>query len=134
MEQRDYFLRQIDQLGKALANVLASLLSKGYQGNVLDGMEMIDQTLMDNLNLDMLALSEKDDKTFIDFLLNDLRISPNNLEVLSETMIVYGNSSDRKIKIYQKALILLKYIQETSVDYSFDRDTRIKEIELIIKS
>ena len=134
MEQKDYFMRQIDQLGKALANVLASLLSKGYQGNVLDGMEMIDQTLKDNLNIDMLALSEKDDDSFIKFLLDDLKISPNNLEVLSKTMIVYGDSSKDKIKIYRKALILLRYIQDISVDYSFDRELKIKEIESAIQN
>ncbi len=92
MVQEDYFQRQIDQLGKALAQVLASLLNKEYQGSVSDRMEMIDQTLKDHLNIDMPVLSGMDESNFIDFLLKDLRISPiSGTSSLNTTLIIVPN-------------------------------------------
>ena len=128
MEQKDYFQRQIDQLGKALAQVISQLLKTGYSGDSSQKMDVIDQVLKDSINFDMKLLNERDNDSFIDYLLNDLQISNNNFEYLAETILIYANENSNN-DLYTKALLLFQFVQENSTDYSFEREMKISEIK-----
>ena len=125
MEQRDYFLRQLDQFGKALSQVISKLLGPEYNGNASLRMETVDQVLKGQLNITVNDLLEIPEESFLNKLENELGVSPNSFELLADALLLAENSS----RSINRSLILLREVKERSSEFSLDREQKIDDLE-----
>ena len=72
MEQRDYLMRQIEQLGQVLAKMLARLLGIKQKGSPSFGLEELRQTYKNELDIDLEELIHIPENDIIIFLKNKL--------------------------------------------------------------
>lgn len=134
MNQDDYFLKQIDLLGKILGKILANLLNLKSQGEVKELMEITSQSLKSELDLDLNELLNISNSDLIKFLQEDKKFNNGHLEKIAEILFELGSviNNNIKINVLEKSLTLFDYLNHTSLTYSLDRITKIKKIRTIL--
>jgi len=126
MEERDYFKRQIDLIGK-----------KNSVGNS-GGIEITNQVLKEELDLDIDFLIAIPKDKIIDLLKIEKGLSDENLELIAEILIVNLRNSDHKmeeidrINLYEKCLTIYEHIEKSDKTYSFERNTKIQNIRSLL--
>ena len=135
MEQKDYFLRYIEQLGKVMA-VLMGLRDKGEAGKML---EVINEAYIDLLKFDSEYLKALSENELLEILIDKKDLVREQLEVaaellLEEANIHYGKNNIKECKsMYKKSLILFIYIHDMDRTFSFERIDKMERIKSILK-
>ncbi len=138
MEERDYFKRQIDLIGKVLGKLLSDLIGKKNSGGFTGGIEITNQVLKEELDLDIEFLIAIPKDNIIDFLKIEKALSDENLELIAEILIANLRNSDNKIvaidriNLYEKCLKIYEYIEKFDKTYSFERNTKIQNIRSLL--
>lgn len=135
MRQDDYFLNQLDILGRVLGKALADILRLKKQGQVMDGIEITSQALKAELDLDLSELLAIPNEKFIETLLTNEKNKLEHLEKLAEILYELGNglheNNNQNRKIYfEKANLLFEYVNKHSTTYSIDRMNKMKVLSL----
>ena len=139
MEQRDYLMRQIEQLGEVLAVMLARLLGIKQKGDKSLGLEELRQTYKSELVLDVEELIKIPKEEIIENFLKKNKLIEHHLETIAELLQVTGEnliSYDRVEdgnKILQQSLYILEYLQTTSKIYSINRVMKIEYLKEMLK-
>jgi hypothetical protein len=129
MEQRDYLQKQFDQLGKALANALSKLYGLNGTERLTEGMEIVNDVLVEQLDMDIESFLSIKDVQFMEYLLNERHVRHENLENLATTLNLLGKESKKGASYLKKALLIYEYLQLNSESYSYDRATIIARIK-----
>ena len=134
MNQDDYFLKQIDLLGKILGKILANLLNLKSQGEVKELMEITSQSLRSELDLDLNELMNISNNDLVNFLQEDKKFTNEHLEKIAEIFYELGFVIDNEFKnnVLEKSLTLLEYLNHTSLTYSHDRITKMEKIRALL--
>ncbi len=130
MRQDDYFLKQIDMLGRILGKILSNLLKLNKEGEINGCFEITSQALKDELNLNINEILQLENKILINFLQTEKKFTNENLEQIAEILFVLGIEAamENRITFLEKSLTLYEYANENSISYSLKRIGRIKEI------
>jgi hypothetical protein len=138
MEERDYFKRQIDLLGKVLEKLLAALFDKKSSG-MTNGIEMTNQVLKSELDIEIIDLITMPNDEIIDFLQTKKQLNDENLEQIAEILMfnIETNSENgmneiSRLNLLQKCLTIYNYVQANDNTYSFERNMKIKKIQSFI--
>ncbi|MEI6051000.1 MAG: hypothetical protein WCS03_19090 [Bacteroidota bacterium] len=136
MEQEDYIKRQIDQLGRVLAKILADLTGLKNQGQTGVGYEAADQALINELGLNIDDMTSIPTEKFIKTLQDRRKLSNDNLDNLAEILFLIAEELNHKDtdngkmkKFYERSLIIYEHLDKTSSTYSFDRHNKIEQIK-----
>lgn len=131
MEQEDYLQRQIDQLGRVLGKLLSNLLALKNKGQTSIGIEIADQTLKQQLDLNIQEIIDIKTADLIKILKAEKNFTNEYLAQLAEILYVLADDSpdNNKKRIYVKCLTIYEYLENTEKTYSFDRQMRIKQIK-----
>ena len=134
MKQDDYFLKQIDILGRILGKILTDLLNLKNQGEVVEIIEITSQSLKSELDLDLNELLNISNSDLIKFLQEDKKFNNGNLEKIAEILfeLLSMINSNVKIKVLEKSLTLFDYLNHTSLTYSPARITKMEKIRTIL--
>ena len=138
MEERDYFKRQIDLIGKVLGKLLADLIGTKKSGGNSGGIEITNQVLKEELDLDIEFLIAIPKDKIIDLLKIEKRLSDENLQLIAEILIVNLSNSDNnmeeidRINLYEKCLKIYEHIEKFDKTYSFERNTKIQNIRSLL--
>ena len=131
MEQRDYFLRQIEQMGKVLGKILARLF-KFKSGNSAElTIESIEETFQNELELNFHSLISLPNDDFIEILTVEKQFDNDSIEKLADIfyeMIPFYTSKAKQKSLSEKALILHTYLEEKNNTFSFERKLKIDEL------
>ena len=130
MEQRDYLLSQIDQLGLFIDKWLSAFKnienSTQREGAILS----FNAELQKKLNLDLSSILMKTEDQLIEAIETN-KLSNEMIEKLSDALssIAYSylNSIDRN-QLNTICLLLYRYINEHDATYSLERDMKIERI------
>lgn len=139
MEQQDYLKRQIDQMAKVLGKIIADITGLKDQGKVNEGMEIADQTLKSELSLNMDDLLNIPKNEFIDTLINKKQVHNENLEQFAEMLSELADgwlkqdAGEKAKDLYEKALAIYEYLEETGSAFSFGRNMKKQNINKIIQ-
>ena len=134
MEQRDYLMQQIEQLGQVLAQMLAFLLGIKNGNRAGLSVDAIRQTYRDELDLSLELILETPADHIIDVLCSNVKYMDKHLEkmgdILKETAELHMELGDQKLalNLSEKALVIYKHIQASGNDYSMARDQKIKQL------
>lgn len=132
MYRRDYFKKQIDQLGRVLGKLFSDLLGLKNEGKMNEGIEITNETLKGelDLNLDELSLIPEDDFIRI---LQQKKVTSEGLEQLAEILLLFAdefrNDDIRKAEdLYKKVLLIYNDLDKSEDNYSFDRHIKRERV------
>jgi len=130
MEQ-DYIMRQINQIGRVLGKIFATILGLRKQGNVSESIEITNQTLKSELDFDIEELIAIYNNDLINFLIKEKNFNNNNIEKLADILYIIADEAlkDKKEKIYEKCLVMYEYLDKFGDIFSLDRHMKIEQIK-----
>lgn len=134
MIQDDYFLKQIDILGRTLGKILANLLNLKSQGEIIEVIEITAQSLKSELDLNLNELLNTSNTNLIKFLQDDKKFNSDHLEKIAEILFELGSvvNNNIKINVLEKSLTIYDYLNYKSLTYSHDRLMKIEKIRTIL--
>lgn len=134
MEQKDYLLRQIEEAGRVLAEVLSKLTGFKNKGQVNEGIEKTDQILQNRMDIGLKELTALQNDHLMTHLEKKEKIFPENYDKLAEllTEVAEGmaqqNDKEEAKKLYEKILYIYQYLEEYESAFSFDRFAKMEKI------
>jgi len=139
MVYRDYLKRQIDELGRVLAKLLADLIGLKTQGKTDQVIEIVNQTLKKELDIDIDVILSLSDEELIEKL-EEKTSSDNQLIGMFVDIIfemVDSNEmnfeKEKRICLYKKVLALYEHVEKKSSAFSFDNHAKIEIIKNILQ-
>jgi len=126
--RQDFLLKQIEELGKVLGQILSNLL--GIKGaNAGRHIEETCQTLREEADLDIDKLLEVPLDKFIQTLQENKAMNDVNLDHFAAVLfhIAENENKDKARLLYERSLIIYNYLENSSV-YSFNRNYYLEQI------
>jgi len=137
MASRDYLIRQIEEMGLFLAILLHRIL-KMKEENQQEAVEsVVKEALLQELKLDIDQVVVLENADFL-VVAKQYFTSEDQLEKLADILKVLGQDIGQSLSLsktnyLQKALFLFIHLQETSSVFSYERRTKIMELQEIIR-
>ena len=134
MRQDDYFLRQIDILGRILGKILTDLLKKKGTGEIMDSVEVTAQALKSELDIDLNSLLLVNNENLVEFLKTEKKFGEQHLEKMAELFFIVGQDlkNEKALLVLEKSVTIYEYLNKTSSTYSLDRMHKIDKIKKMI--
>ena len=134
MRQDDYFLRQIDILGRILGKILTDLLKKKGTGEIMDSVEVTAQALKSELDIDLNSLLLVNNENLVEFLKTEKKFGEQHLEKMAELFFIVGQDlkNEKAHLVLEKSVTIYEYLNKTSSTYSLDRMHKIDKIKKMI--
>ena len=134
MRQDDYFLRQIDILGRILGKILTDLLKKKGTGEIMDTVEVTAQALKSELDIDLNSLLLVGNESLVEFLKTEKKFGEQHLEKMAELFFILGQDlkNEKALLYLEKSVTIYEYLNKTSSTYSLDRIYKIDKIKKMI--
>jgi hypothetical protein len=134
MRQDDYFLRQIDILGRILGKILTELLKKKSSGEIMDSVEVTAQALKSELDIDLKSLILVGNENLVEFLKTEKKFGDQHLEKMAELFFILGQDikNEKALLYLEKSVTIYEYLNKTSSTYSLDRIYKIDKIKKMI--
>jgi len=131
MEQQDYLQRLIEQIGRLLGKVSSHLLGLKNQGQIADGIEIMNQTLKGELDLDIRELLHIHNDDFIKTLTIKKGFNNDNLNKLADILLLIAENGQEKNKriLYEKCLTIYEHLEKAENVYSLIRQEKIERIK-----
>jgi hypothetical protein len=136
MQQEDWFMKQINLLGRVLGKILADLLGLKARGKVGEGIEAAEQTFISELDLNIDELILIPVQRFINTLQEQKNFNDEDLEKLADIFFLIaeefgqrGKEAEKTKELFGRSLIIYEYLDKTGSTYSFDRHTKIEKIK-----
>ena len=134
MRQDDYFLRQIDIMGRILGKILTDLLKKKGTGEIMDSVEVTAQSLKSELDIDLNSLLLVNNENLVEFLKTEKKFGEQHLEKMAELFFILGQDlkNEKVLLFLEKSVTIYEYLNKTSSTYSLDRIYKIDKIKKMI--
>jgi hypothetical protein len=132
MPQEDYLKREIDKLGKVLQKAIADLLGLKLKGRIMEGIELTNSVLNEQLDISLHSLVFLPDDQIISFLYETKNLSNVHVELLADLLFEYAAQSADPAPIFKKALLLYDHVSGNSADYSVNRHFKSEAIRKLL--
>ena len=136
MASRDYLIRQIEEMGLFLALLLRRILKMKEENQQAAVESVVKEALLQELKLDIDQVVVLDNTDFL-AVAKQYFTSDDQLEKLADILKVLGQKtvqslSPTRSNYLLKSLLLFTYLQETSSAFSYERRTKIMELQKTI--
>jgi len=136
MASRDYLIRQIEEMGLFLAILLRRILKMKDENQQAAVESVVKEALLQELKLDIDQVVVLDNADFL-VVAKQYFTSEDQLEKLADILTVLGQDvgaslSLTKINYLLKSLFLFTHLQETSSVFSYERRTKIMELQELL--
>jgi hypothetical protein len=138
MEQRDYLMRQIEQLGQVLAEMFGRLLRIRKAGSASLSINEIRSIYSDELDLTLDLVLQTPADEIIEVLTSRVKFMDRHLEkmaeILAETADLFAGSGleDEARDLREKCIIIYENMQENTGAYSLDRMMKISRLKELL--
>ena len=134
MKQDDYFLKQIDILGRILGKIVSDLLKLKNKGEIMESIEITTQALKNELDLNLNHILLIKNEEIVYFLQEEKKFDNVHLEKLAEILFIlgYDQVSPNRINILEKSLTIYEYLNKNSTTYSPERIRRMEKISKVL--
>ena len=129
MEQRDYLMRHVEQLGVILGKILSKLLN--IKDNGIEVVDTVNQCFKEELGLDISQLNDIDDDKWLDALKTEKQFDSESLERLADILLFVAENVDleERDQLYKKCRMIYEYLDESEKIYSFDRYLKMERLK-----
>lgn len=136
MASRDYLIRQFEEMGIFLATLLRRVLKMKDEKQQTGIESVVRESLLQETKLDIDQVIMLDEREFLD-VVKEHFTSDDQLEKLADILNVLGQEVEHSFSMTKanyilKSVFLYKYLQEKSTSYSYERRTKILELEELI--
>ena len=136
MASRDYLIRQIEEMGLFLAILLRRILKMKEENQQAAVESVVKEALLQELKLDIDQVVVLENADFL-VVAKQYFTSEDQLEKLADILKVLGQDvgaslSLTKINYLLKSLSLFTHLQETSSVFSYERRTKIMELQELL--
>ncbi len=136
MASRDYLIRQIEEMGLFLAILLRRILKMKEENQQAAVESVVKEALLQELKLDIDQVVVLENADFL-VVAKQYFTSEDQLEKLANILKVLGQDvgaslSLIKINYLLKSLFLFTHLQETSSVFSYERRTKIMELQELL--
>ena len=136
MIRNDFLLKQIEELGRVLGQILMNML--GLKNNTPAGrpIEEACQTLRSEVDLDVDQLLEVPMDQFVQVLQENKAMNDANLDRFAAILFHIAENMEEKekaIPFYERSLIIYNYLNQYSNTYSFERSYYLEQIRKVLK-
>ncbi|MDD3875557.1 MAG: hypothetical protein PHT69_02990 [Bacteroidales bacterium] len=138
MEQRDYLMRQVNQLARVLGKVLFDLLGLKNSGEIIESINITTLSLMSELDIDLDELVSIKRDELIHTLIDKMGFNNENLETLSEILMQMGdnffkiNNLNKGESYCQTSLFIYEYLEKADNTYSLARREKIEKLKTLL--
>jgi hypothetical protein len=131
MEQQDYLMKQVEQMGLVLEKILSKLLNLKDKGTI--SMETVNHIFTEELDFDINKLITVEDDNQVDALKN--QFDTKSLEKLADILLfaAENTNSNEYAQLYKQSLKIYKYVEESGDTYSFERNFKIDKLKFYLK-
>lgn len=139
MRQDDYFLNQIDLLGRVLGKIIADLLNLKNQGQIIEGIDTVSQILKNELDFDLNGIILIPTEDLVEFIDQKNKLSIDNLEKLAEILFIIGvelkqKNQEKMNHLLVRSLVIFEHINAKSSTFSIERMSKIEKIKNFLSS
>ena len=136
MASRDYLIRQFEEMGLFLAILLRRILKMKEENEQAAVESVVKEALLQELKLDINQVVVLGNVDFL-AVANQYFTSDDQLEKLADVLKILGQDigsslSPTKVSYLLKSLFLFTYLQETSSVFSYERRTKILDLQKTI--
>lgn len=136
MASRDYLIRQFEEMGLFLAILLRRILRMKEENEQAAVESVVKEALLQELKLDIDQVVVLGNVDFL-AVANQYFTSDDQLEKLADVLKILGQDigsslSPTKVNYLLKSLFLFTQLQETSSVFSYERRTKIMELQKTI--
>ena len=137
-ERKDYLKKQIDQLGRVLGKMLVDLLGLKQQGQVSEGLKMVDETMQRVLSLNLISLVAVNPKVLVGWLQKEHQFKPEHLEPMADVLYeaaegyLLQKDPNTARALWERALVIYEHLEATEVTFSLERHYRIQQLKKLI--
>jgi hypothetical protein len=132
MEQKDYFLREIEKIGLVLRAIFNHLIGKNDDLSITINtqFDITTEQLFGEIAFDFNHYISLDEEASEAYLIGFDGMNSDNLELLADITYQLGLNapSDNQKVLLQKALHLYQLCEEKDKTFSYDRERKILEI------
>lgn len=127
MERRDYFKKQIDQLGRILGKILDDFLALKNTAGVGEAVESVVESLNTKLDLSLATLENVPHAEIVDRLISAHSFNNNDLELFADILL---RTAEQRLhdnqwrKLMGHALVIFQHLE--TVDSTFSLERRYK--------
>ena len=136
MQQRDFLMRQIEQMAQAFAALIRRLLGMKTENTEKETELATNELLKEQLNTSIKELLSIPIGEISEFIVKEKGLDESNLEVFADLLIlnakVKSNHTDQ-LKLYKIALEVYQWIDNKSRTFSMERQNKIREIEEFLR-
>ena len=137
MYQKDYILRLIEQVAKAIAVMLGFISKKQY----LEALEEAKKAYLNYLNIETDYLDSIPPDKMVESLQEEAGMGQNELEIIGKLLKLEGDAlvgqgkSEVAEKKYKRGLSILEYVNNLkNTEFSIERFQYIQQIQTQLKS
>ena len=136
MASRDYLIRQIEEMGLFLAILLRRILKMKEENQQETIESVVKESLLRELKLDIDQVVVLENADFL-AVAKQYFTSEDQLEKLADILKVLGQDIGQSLSLAKsnyllKALFLFTHLQETSPAFSYERRTKILDLQKTI--
>ncbi len=136
MASRDYLIRQIEEMGVFLAILLRRILKMKEENQQATVESVVKESLLQELKIDIDQVIMLENEEFLP-LVKTYFTSNDQLEKLADILKVLGQNSGQLLSLthanyLRKSLFLFIHLQETSSSFSYERRTKILELQELL--
>lgn len=124
MAKEDHLTKQINQLGAFLQRLKEKLLGGESNGKETETTFDAEKALSDELGVVFEFIEKASEEALLSFLDGNIAYTPKNIELLADVLV----SANAK-KYASRALSLYQYVNAKTKEFSFERESKIKDIQ-----
>ena len=128
---RDYIMKQIDQLGAVLSQIIIALVQRKKGAPEELSFDQINALLQEYIDLDIPKLLSMDNNELIDSLKSEYNLNNELIGQLGDILYEIAELDQNVYPteaLYQKALVIFQYLEKHDKVFSFDRHQRINRM------
>lgn len=134
--QQDYFQRQIDQLGKVLAQLFAKMMGSKNTTDASLQLAHINSLFEQELGLDLDQIRQLSSADFTDLIEDSSKFSIDSLVVFADLLFHFTTSAenDEEQRAWsEKALLVFQLIDKQSFTFSQERSLKMNQLRNLLE-
>ena len=133
--RQDYLKKQIDQLGKVVAKLMADLMGLKSDFRITEAEELVNTVFEKKLGFNFDEIVEQKNENLISFLNTDKKFTQETMEDIANIVFELGmviEDKNKQANYFQKAILLFEHLNNERKIFSFDFMVKINKMKELL--
>ena len=133
--RQDYLKKQIDQLGKVVAKLMADLMGLKSDFRITEAEELVNTVFEKELGFNFDEIVEQKNENLISFLNTDKNFTQETMEDIANIVFELGmviEDKNKQANYFQKAILLFEHLNNERKIFSFDFMVKINKMKELL--